>query len=265
MVFKYKWSDKTNGNYAIRRKDAKGKPAGKEIVLKSRQTSDTHFFVFINEKDDNSMYNRLKINGILKTITYEYVYRGTDIKSATPYLKKKDIENVIKNIEAYKNKTIRIETALSKLNQTILNKEINRILNQTKNFLEDVDSQNYKKIINTLTANLLKENELKKKRREAETRVRKLNAEIKAVKNHLLEYETATNAEIETLEKSLFDLLPVEMKRGFKSGSFGFDFQSYLKITLYALAKKETRNKKASVIQKRYRKNKKESKATEKE
>jgi nitrogen regulatory protein PII-like uncharacterized protein len=265
MVFKYKWCDQKSGNYAIRRKDTKSKPAGQEIELKSRQTSDTHFFIFINEKDDDSMFNRLKINGILKTITYEYIYRGTDKKSLTRYLTKKDIENVIKNIEANKNKTIRIETSPSKLNKTNFNKEAGKILNKTKNFLEDTDSQNYKKIINTLTTNLSKENELIKRRSKAETRIRKLNAEIKAVKNDLLEYETATTAEIETLEKNIFNLLPVEMKRGFKSGSFGFDFQSYLKITLYQLAKKEIRNKKTSVIQKRYRKNKKESKATEKE
>jgi hypothetical protein len=287
MTFNYKWSIKEEGNYAIRKREAKGKEAGKEIEPKNRQTSDTHFFILGDKKDVDTMYNLYKINNILKTITYEYVYRGTDKKSTTKYLTKKDIEDVIKNIETYKGKTIKIETADSKVIQQKINKiRIASIKNIKENGLKNIDKttkdtsekkrrlinidksakdisgkeyglKNIDEILELLQVNIVKEKELKTEKKETGIRIKKLNKVIETIKNDLTEREVKAKAEKEKIELSVFCLL-----FGNKNKSNYGDFkekEDCIKVFewLYELAKadiqRQTRNKK----QIRYNKKKK--------
>jgi len=255
MVFNYKWTDKKNGNFAIRRK---GNNAGKEIVGKnSNQTADAYFFLFVDKEDTDSSYNLYgKINPILKTITYEYVNKGTEKKSLSKYLTKKDIEKVLTNIEEYKNKTIKIETSFSK--ELEKEKKLRKPLYKkfeyvlTNTYGEGI----YEKMLNLLKNNIKKENELNKKQRGAETRIKEINREIQKIKNEITELEKTTNAEKEKVEKLVFNILKKEMKDlPYTNNGDLINFPDLLKA-LYDMAESDTKRVKGNVIQKRYRERK---------
>jgi len=267
MVFNYKLTDKENGNYAIRRKDAKGREARKAIEAKNnRQTSENYFFLYVDKNDTDSTYNLFaKINPILKTITYEYVYRGTDKKSFTKYLTKKDIDNVFQNIEEYKNQTIRIENAPSKL----VSEEKEKLLKRQKDnykklgkLLEDSYREGvYEKMLNLVKIYILKENEFKKKKLEAETEIRRLNREICRIKNITADFEKATNAENEKYKKLVFNFLKKEMKNlSYTENDDVLNFP-VLFNDLYNTAKNEIKREKANERQGKYRERKTQSKS----
>ena len=257
MIFKYKWSDKENGNYAIRRKDAKSKPAGKEIEPKNKtQTSDTHFFILINEEDQESMYNRIMINKMLKTVKFEYVCKGTEKNPLTRYLTKKDIEKVLSNIEKYENGTIKIEMRYSNELETEKG-NTKKILKMYSTGLEKLLNIRYSEIINMLKTNVSKEQGLKEKKRETEIRIKKINAELKSIKNGLLEYETTVNTETEEIEKRVFNIMKRKMNDlQYARGDNVLNFQNLLEYVLYPLAKKDMKRESGNLIQKRYRKKK---------
>ena len=256
MTFNYKWTTKANANYAIRRK---GNKAGKEIEAKNaKQTADAYFFLFVDKNDTESTDNFYrKIKPILNTITYEYVYRGTDKKSLSKYLTKKDIEKVLNNIEEYKNKTIRIETSFSKEIEKEKNKLRKPIYKKYENFLTTIYGEGiYENIIKQLKKNIEKDNELKEKQREAETRIKEINREILKIKNEMAELEKTTNAEKANVEKLVFNILKKEMKDlpYTKKGDL-INFPDLL-IVLYDMAESDIKRVKANVIQSRYRERK---------
>ena len=255
MTFNYKWTNKENGNFAIRRK---GNEAGKEIVGKNNnQTADAYFFLFVDKEDTDSSYNLYgKINPILKTITYEYVNKGTEKKSLSKYLTKKDIEKVLNNIEEYENKTIRIKTSSSKERE----KEESRMKPTYKKFeyaLTTIYGKGiYENLLNLLKNNIMKDNELKEKKREAEKRIKENNREILKIKNETAELEKTTNAEKEKLEKGVFNILKKEMKDlPYTNNGDLINFPDLLKA-LYDMAESDTKRVKGNVIQKRYRERK---------
>jgi hypothetical protein len=246
MVFNYKWSDKENGNFAIKKRNSKGIRIEK---VRNQQTSDSYYFILVDVNDKESMYNALRgLNIILDTITFDYRQKETDKKSGTPFLKKESIENVLNNIEQYKNKTITIETASSKAIQQIKN----RYYKNWKEIYEDSFGNNqYKSIIDMLISNNIKKQELKNKQLETKKQIKKLQ-------NDLLKTETTINADIEKFEKAVFTILKSKLKDLQYTGGESYNnFQNLLDV-LYPLAKKEIRNEKASIRQKRYRKKKNE-------
>jgi hypothetical protein len=267
MLFNYKWTTKEEGNYAIRKREAKGREAGKEIEPKNRQASDTHFFIWVDKNDTDTMYNLYKINTILKTITYEYVYRGIGKKSTTKYLTKKDIENVIENIEAYKGKTIRIETAFSKVIQQKKEKLLNAMIKKIKEKYENqkIDEtkkdtkekkygfQNIEKVFKLLQVNIEKENELKKETKEAGIQIKKLNKEIQKIKTDLAERRINAKAEKEKMELSVFRLLFGDKNDDFKGTK---EYTDGLE-SLYELAKADKQRQTRNETQRRHNKKKK--------
>jgi hypothetical protein len=191
MIFNYKWTTKEEGNYAIRKRETKEREAGKEIEPKNKQTSDTHFFIWVDKTDFDTIRNMRKINDILKTITYEYVYRGTDKKSITKYLTKKDIENVIENIEAYKEQTITIEKTPPKKDRNEELKTHRRRLKEVKDYLDTTGGERNRKRLFELVA----------RRKEKE---RELKERIKQLKKELLQTEKDISKEIETIDKEIY-------------------------------------------------------------
>jgi hypothetical protein len=103
MTFDFVWTIKNRGKYAIRKT---GVQAGKEIERKDKQSSSTHYFLNVKNED---LWKVNSINNKLKTITFNFVYEGTKEKSIRQYLSKKDIENIIQNIDTLKGQTITIE------------------------------------------------------------------------------------------------------------------------------------------------------------
>jgi nitrogen regulatory protein PII-like uncharacterized protein len=251
MTFNYKWTNKENGNYAIRRK---GNNAGKEIVrTNAKQTANAYFFLFVDENDLESTANLyLIINPILKTITYEYVYRGTEKISLSKYLTKKDIEKVLNNIEEYKNKTIKIETSSSKERE----RKIKPTYKEFESYLINTYGEFYKKMLNLLKKNITKDNELKEKKREAEKRIKEINRETLKIKNETAELEKTTNAEKEKLEKGVFNILKKEIKDLPYTNNGDLINFPYLLEELYFMAKRDMKRVKGNVIQKRYRERK---------
>jgi len=247
MVFKYKWSDKENGNFAIRKRSAKGIEAGKKIEPKKNQTSDTHFFILVDKNDIESMSNIFRINKILETIKYDYRQRGTNKKSGTPYLTKKNIEDVLNNIDKYKNQTIKIETAFSKALQQEKKKLINKSFKEFKEIIQiGYGYKEYITLMKMIKTSINKKQELKEKQLETKKR-------IKELQNDLLKTETTNNAEIEKIEKAIYTFLKSKHKDlQYTGGKVGSNFQKILELS-YIMVKNEIHNKKASDIQKRYR------------
>jgi len=244
MVFNYKWSDKKNGNFAIKKRNSKGI----RIELKrNQQTEDTHYFILV-ENDTESMYNAMRgLNIILETINFDYRQKGTNKKSGNPYLTKKDIENIIVNIDQYRNKTITIE--ITPPNES--SKKIKKIIDENSKTIKGqiqllYGYPQYKSILNMLIKNIKKKQELKEKQLETEK-------QIKELKKDLLKTEKTINADIEKFEKVILTLL--NNKKGTSK------FQMNLNV-LYVLAMKELRDKNAREAQQRYRdsKNEKEGK-----
>ena len=247
MSFKYKWSDREKGNYAIRRKDTNTKPAGKEIEPKQKQTSETHFFLFIDTNDENNMYDfYANINPILKTIKYEYVYKETGNNALTRYLTKEDIDDVLQNIQEYRNKTITIKIPIPFSKYDKAQKQKKEHNKKYKKLLTDsIGYQNYEKILNLLNISISKQEEVKKKQRE-----------IKKLKKDLLILEQTTNTEKEQLEKNVFNILKTKFKDlTYTGGVFPYDFQELLR-SLYDTTKTEKQRIAGNKAQARYRENK---------
>jgi len=267
MVFKYKWSDKENGNFAIRKRKEKGIEAGKRIEPRTNQTSTTHFFILVEKNDDN-MYNLILINNILKTIEYDYRQKGTD-KKGNSYLTKKDIENVLNNIDQYKseNKNIKIETASSRaIEREKMKKEkealkkweviFNTLLNV--NYIDyDIDydyKEDYKNMISLLVDNLKNDNELKLKKLELKKKIIQLNNEIKNINNNILEFEKNIQKRKKENEKMIYNKTKNLLKvLHFSDDNKILNFTDLLNEVLYKLAKKEIRNEKAKENQQKYR------------
>jgi len=257
MVFKYKWSDREKGNFAIRKRSVKGIEAGKKIEPKKNQTSDTHFFILVDKNDVDSMYNALHgINVILENVEYDYREKETNKKSGNAYLTKKDIEDVLNNIDQYKNgkKTKTIETAFSKsLQQKKIKLEKGYLKKWRNIFQVSYGFPQYRSIMNMLITSITKKQELKKKQLETET-------QIKELKKDLLKTETTISNDIENFEKTTFTILKKELKHlQYNGGENDNNFQNLLEV-LYDLANFEIRNKKSSKIQQRYRDKKRNGK-----
>jgi hypothetical protein len=263
MVFKYKWVKKESGNYAIRKRATNKIEAGKELepIYKS-QTSDTHFFLWVDKEDTENMYNLYKVNSILKTIKYEYRYLGSDKKSGTPYLTKSDIENVFNNIEQYKTKkVVNIETPLSKvanIETQKSNKTLYRDFEKKLCAIMDDNENLYNKLLELLKINLRNDNELKRKRLETKKLIRKLN-------NDLSQFELTTNAEKIKSEKFVFKIMKSRIKN-LEYDTGNNNFVDYLNKLLYPMAKTRLSMDGQKERQERYRdrKNAKEGKPKQK-
>jgi hypothetical protein len=257
MIFNYKWTTKEEGNYAIRKREAKGQPAGKEIEPKSKQTSATHFFIWVDKDDFDTIRSIRKINEILKTITYEYVYRGkTEKKSSTKYLTKKDIEAVLENVEAYKGKKIKIKTADSKIIQRGNERFWNAAVKEKKESMgKRFGEQKFEKALKLLQGSVEKENEIKKETREAEKEIKKLNGEIKTIRNNLTEKEAKAKTEKEKIEVDVFCVLYGDKNKNDNSKEKE-EYARRLEL-YYKLAKAELQKQAQNKRQERYRKNKK--------
>jgi hypothetical protein len=262
MVFNYEWSDSKNGNFAIRKRSTRGIEAGKEIEIKKNQTSTTHFFILVDKDSIISMSNLYRINQILKTIEYDYRQKGTDKKSGTKYLTKEDIEDVLNNIDQYKNKTIKIETASSRaIERDKIKKEKDVMKNWEKvlNKLLDIDKKSLKDINNFLVENLKNDKELKLKKQKLKIRIIKFKENIKKANTDILEFEKNIQTRKKENEKKVYSIIEKALK--FLSSfddSKTLNFTDFLNVVLYKLAKKEIKNRKARAIQKRYRDNKNE-------
>jgi type I restriction-modification system DNA methylase subunit len=153
------------------------------------------------------MYNLLrKINPILKTITYEYVYKGTHKKSLSKYLTKADIEKVLGNIEAYKNKTITIETTAPKIERNKKLKEERISIKITrKNFVATFGERKTQELFNLAIQWKAKIKELTEKEKEAKEHIRKIN-------NAMAVYENNAKAEIKKTEKIIYSTLGIAIK-----------------------------------------------------
>jgi hypothetical protein len=197
------------------------------------------------------------------------VYRGTENKSATKYLTKKDIENVIKNIEENKGKTITIKTAFSKVMQYEKEKFKNEVIRDmikeyatlnTGETIKDIKEKKYGlknivKILELLQVNIGKEKELKTETKEAGIQIKKLNKEIETIKSTLTEKGIKAKAEKEKIEVSVFRLLFGDKNKydDFKEKE---DYTKSLKW-LYELAKTDKRRQERNEIQRRHNKKKK--------
>jgi len=240
MDFKYKWSDKENGNFAIKKRNSKGIRIEPK---RNQQTSDTHYFILVNVNDTDSMYNAMRgLNIILETINFDYRQRETDKKSGTPFLKKEHIEDVLNNIDQYKNKTIKIETAFSKIKQQIKMKTNNEIFNKWKKFFnnlyDDDDNISWNQIMDLLKDNIENDNEFKKEKLKAEQRINKFYKDIQQVKNDLLKYEKNIQAKKEKNENDVYVILKKQFKKlPFSSDDDTINFTKLLNIVLYDLAR----------------------------
>jgi hypothetical protein len=253
MIFKYKWSDKENGNFAIKKRNAKGI---RIELKKDQQTSDTHYFILVNKNDTDSMYNAMRgLNIILETINFDYRQKGTNKKSGNPFLKKEDIVDVLDNIEQYRNKTIKIETALTE--KFILKLELKELVKEWKSKLIekfDDDKIGLNKINTILIENLKNEKELKLKNLEIKNQIKKLNEDIKKLNNKIIENEKTTQTKKENNERKVYSMIKDVIEDFNFSGNTNIEkFNNILNLLLYKLAKKQLQNEKASDRQKKYR------------
>jgi hypothetical protein len=262
MVFNYEWSNRENGNFAIRKRSVRGIEAGKRIEPKENQTSDTHFFIFVNNNLE-TMSNLYRINKILETIEYDYRQRGTDKKSGTPYLTKKDIENVLNNIDQYKNKTIKIETAFSNTLQQEKLKQKELLKKFEVFFINLLDDNGLKDINSILVNNLKNDNKLKIKKLEAKKQIIQLNKEINRINNDVLKFEKTIQTKKEENEKKVYSIIKDVLKNfsfdlPYSSDTNEANFTNFLNYILYNFAKKQLQNEKASDRQQKYRDRKNE-------
>jgi hypothetical protein len=262
MDFSFHWTNQKDGNYAIQKRDI-GKrgennfiEAGKAIERKEKQTSKTHYFLTI----DNGLWEMSKINRILKTITYNYVYKGTNRKAIRQYLKKTDIEKVLNNITEYENKTIKINITPPIAEQIDGYKERqNKIKSNTEKIIEIC-----KKIYGETKAEKLfglviqrgdKNKELKKRKKEASAEIKKT---IERITENMKRFEKMINADVEEIDKSISAILR-SARKGYKNID-GID-SKILSLTAKTYKQQKERNER----QKKYRERKNAEKKRSKE
>jgi len=240
MVFKYEWSDKKNGNFAIKKRNSKGIRIEPK---RNQQTKDSHYFILVNNNDTDSMYNAMRgLNIILETINFDYKQKETDKKSGTPFLKKEHIDNVLNNIEQYKNKTITIETASSKVKQQEARKKESESFNEWKKEINDLydDDENtsWNQIMDLLKDNIENDDKLKIKKLKAKKQIIQLNEEIKKINNEILEFEKPIQKKKEKNENDVYIILKKKIKHlPLSSDTERLNFSNLLNIVLYDLAK----------------------------
>lgn len=203
MDFVFHWTNQSEGKYAIQKRDIGKKEtssfieAGKEIERKENQTSKTHYFIII----DNGLWEVAKINRILKTITYNYIYKGTNRKAIRQYLKKKDIEKVLNNIAEYENKTIRINITPPTKERKEKDRENKTYLKKVMEYYKkEYGSESRNKLLGLIIQRENKTNELKKQQRE-------MKAEIKKINDRLNRIERTANADIEKIDNAIFTII----------------------------------------------------------
>ena len=181
MGFSYRWSNQAKGNYAIRKKDAgrKGEKdfaeAGKGIEKKDKtHASATHFFL---DLDDETRFLELpKINAILRTINYEYIYEGSGEKSSRQYLTKQDLETVFNDPKKHENKTVRIRIAPPKTERKTKSREKAATLKLFREYLdsrEGIWEGGRETLFDLVAKKEAKKKELAKKRMNAKARILK--------------------------------------------------------------------------------------------
>jgi hypothetical protein len=253
MDFAFHWTNQKDGKYAIQKRDTgkRGekdfKEAGKEIERKEKQTSKTHFFLTI----DDGLWDLAKINRILKTITYNYVYKGTNRKAIRQYLKKSDMEKVLNNITDYENKTIDIQITLPIAEQTEGYKEKqNKIKSNTGKIIEICKTiygeTKAEKLFELVIQRGDKNKELKKRKKEASAEIKKMTERITENMKH---FEKMINADVEEIDKSISAILR-NARKGYKNID-GID-SKILSLTAKTYKQREAANKR----QKKYRERK---------
>jgi septal ring factor EnvC (AmiA/AmiB activator) len=113
-----------------------------------------------------------KTNNILKTITYEYKYKGTCENAIRQYVTKKDIDKVLKDIEKMKDKKITIEISPPEKKREYRSVKIEKAVN--KELVRKYGKEEYEKIIALC-------NEMEKERRE----IQELEIEKQKTKNEI--------------------------------------------------------------------------------
>jgi hypothetical protein len=209
MDFAFHWTNQKDGKHAIQKRDT-GKrgqndfrEGGKEIERKGNQTSKTHFFLNI----DDGLWEVAKINRILKTITYNYVYKGTNKKAIRHYLTKTDIETILNNITDYENKTIEIQVNPPDREQTEKLKEAIKTL--VSQYEEIYGEEKIKKLYELVIQRENKKKELEKQEKEANAEIRKITERIT---EKMKRFEEAINADVEKLDKDISIVLRSKKK-----------------------------------------------------
>jgi hypothetical protein len=210
MDFRFHWTTQNEGTYAIRKRDAgkRGekdfKEAGKEIERKERnQTSKTHFFLNI----DNGLWEVAKINRILKTITYNYVYKGTDRKALRRYLTKSDIETILNNITDYENKTIGIEITPPKKERKEKREEKKKMLESLMKHYKEYGVIRTEKIFDLVIQRNNKSKELKERKKEADAEIKELTEKIKEITKNIERIEETINTDVKKIDKKIVNFL----------------------------------------------------------
>jgi transcription termination factor NusB len=261
MDFAFHWTTQKDGKYAIRKRDT-GKrgennfrEAGKEIERKEgNQTSGTHFFLTI----DNGLWEVAKINRILKTITYNYVYKGTNRKALRRYLAKSDIETILKNITDYENKTIDIKINPPKTERIEAYKKhketIKRIRHKIETYIDyyriEYGEPKRKRLFDLVIQRENKDKELKRRQKETKTEIKELTEKIKRTSENMKRFEKTINADVEKIDKDISAIL-----RSGRKGHKNIDDidLEILSLTAKTYEQREAANKR----QKIYRENKK--------
>jgi hypothetical protein len=254
MDFKFHWTNQKEGKYAIQKRDTgkRGekdfKEAGKEIERKDKQTSKTHFFLTI----DDGLWDVAKINRILKTITYNYVYKGTGKKALRRYLTKSDIETILNNITDYENKTIDIKITLPIAEQIEGYKEKqNEIKSKAEKIIEVCKiiygEAKVEKLFELVIQRGDKNKELKKRKKEANAEIKET---IEKITENMKRFEKMINADVEKINKDISAILRSARKEYKNIDSID------LEILLPSLAKTYKQQQERNKRQKKYRERK---------
>jgi hypothetical protein len=258
MDFAFHWTTQNEGKYSIQKRDTgkKGekdfKEAGKEIERKqTNQTSGTHFFLNI----DDGLWHLAKVNRILKTITYNYVYKETGKKALRRYLTKSDIETILNNITDYENKTIDIKINPPKIEQEEKKKALEMLMKHYKEY----GVIRTEKIFDLVIRRGNKNKELKERQKETKAEIKELTEKIKRITENMERFEKTINADVEKIDKSIANFIfsgeelyqntdsDLLIKRPF--------YKKYI-AKLSAIAKMEKQQEAGKIRQKKYRERK---------
>jgi len=201
MDFKYRWTNRKRGGYAIRKTDA-GKrgtkdfrEAGKAIEkTEAGHTSKTHFFL---DLDDGTRFIELpKINNILKTVTYNYVWEGTGEKAARQYLTKGDFDKVFGDPKAYENGTLDVGIAPPRTGRLERERAKAATLKLFREYLDiEMGKSGAEKLFALIDGKEAKGREHSKRRKAIKAKILELQNELRAEgKAERADAETADNA-----------------------------------------------------------------------
>ena len=202
MYFRFRWTDKAGGKFSIRKRDA-GKrgasdflPAGQHIgKIREGDTSKTHYFLALENED--AIVELYTINRILETISYRYVYEGTEKPASNHYLTKRELEKIFDNPRVYENKTIDIRIAPPQKDRTENRREKAFILKGIKEYFDAGMGENSRTKLFELV-----------ERREAVGRElakgeKAIRAKILKLQNELRELGGTAKADVETIDKAI--------------------------------------------------------------